>query len=922
MTKKLLLVLSLFLIPLLVFGGTTGKISGMVTDSETGEALPGINIFLENTTMGAATDANGDFVIINIPPGNYSVVASGVGFQKKIFTGVKVSADFTTKLDFKMSTESIEVETVVVRAEAKMVRKDLTSSHTAIDAAQIENLPVENVNQLLMLQAGITVGVGGSIHIRGGRSNEIAYTVNGVSISNPYDYSPSISIATNAIQELSVVSGTFNAEYGNALSGIVNTITKEGGSKYKGSFAFYTGDYISSYDNLFDGINNIDPLNNTVTEMTLGGPIPFLEDKFTFFLSGRYDDDNGYLYGVKQHTIYDSVYKNSLNPNDIRIAANGNGNAAPMDSSHSLSTTFKLTFSPFSTMKINYDVLFSYSNYKPYVHDLKYNPDAVNNYFSTELVNSLELRHAISSSTFYSLRASYNYDDFKRYLFPLLDGNGDEVNFTAGESLDGLHVDPRYQPDFKSTTRAAPVSFSSGGTYQSGGQSHFYQNTVSAGLKFDVTSQFDKQHEVKAGLEFRNHQLDYNYFDILRDTTVYLVPTIAPEASNRNNAYTKEPIEFSAYVQDKMEFEDIVINVGLRYDYFNSNSKYSTNVFYPSPNAPIIPSYINKDELLADADAKQQLSPRVGISFPITDRGIIHFSYGHFFQLPSLAYLYSNSEYEYSFGTPTYGNANLNPEKTVSYELGLQQQLLDNLAFNVTGYYKDVRDLLASQQIRISGDETYITYVNKDYASIKGITFSLTKRRTPEDMLAATLDYTFQIADGNDVDADAFFLDLSSGDQTEKVPVALGWDKNHQLNATVSYGEFNSWNVTLVGRIGTGLPYTPELFGQQVTLEPNSGRRPSQSRVDLLAEKTLNIFDFDVSFFVKVYNLFDQLNENSVYASTGRSNYTLDSVRGSAIETDLIAARIPEVHTSAEVYTRPDFYLPPREVRIGFSIDF
>jgi outer membrane receptor for ferrienterochelin and colicin len=284
--------------------------------------------------------------------------------------------------------------------------------------------------------------------------------------------------------------------------------------------------------------------------------------------------------------------------------------------------------------------------------------------------------------------------------------------------------------------------------------------------------------------------------------------------------------------------------------------------------------------------------------------------------------LYTNSEFEYSFGTPTYGNANLNPEKTVSYELGLQQQLSDNIAFTLTGFYKDVRDLLATQRIRISSDEVYNTYVNKDYANIKGIVFSLTKRRNPNDILGFTLDYTFQVAEGNDVSSDAFFIDLASGRQSEKVPIYLNWDKSHQLNATVSFGDISNWNVTLVGKIGTGLPYTPQIFDKEIYLESNSDRRPVQSSVDLLAEKTFSFEGVDLVIFAKIYNLFDTMNENSVYSTTGRATYTLDETRGPAVAANELAARIPEVKTATEYYTRPDFYSPPREVRVGLSIEF
>lgn len=518
----LFLIFSLFFNFNLV-AGITGKIAGKVTDAETGEALIGINVLIEGTSLGAATNIDGNYVINNVEPGTYTLIFSGVGYQKKIVTNVKVSSDFTTRIDIQLSTEAIGLETIVVEATRPMVRKDLTSSHTVIDNTQIEALPVESVDQLLALQAGITRGAGGELHIRGGRSTEIAYNVNGVSSVNPYDYGRTVQISTNAIQELSVVSGTFNAEYGNALSGIVNAITKEGGAKYNGSLSYYTGDYISSRKNIFMNIGSVSPVNNQVLEGTLGGPLPFANNAVTFFLSGRFNDDKGYFYGQRQHTIYDSVYRNPNNPNDIKLSMTGDNAFVPMNPSKDLNLTGKFTFKPMTTLKINYDIVYSNSNYKTYNHELKYNPDANYNRYEWGLINSLEIRQTIGSNTFYSLKGAYNIYDFKRYLFPLLDASGKEVNFKPGMDLTSLSADQRYQPQHKSF-KLTPYTFLSGGTLNE----HFYQRSNSTEIKFDLTSQVSNEHEIKFGIRGKYDILDYQYFNILRDTTNYRNPTIPP----------------------------------------------------------------------------------------------------------------------------------------------------------------------------------------------------------------------------------------------------------------------------------------------------------------------------------------------------------------------------------------------------------
>jgi outer membrane receptor protein involved in Fe transport len=883
---------------------STGKIAGKVTEAGTGEPLIGFNVLIEGTTIGAATGLDGTYVINNVEPGLYNVVFSGIGYQRKIVTNVSVASNFTTVVDVELSEEAYLLETVVVEATTPLVRKDLTSSHTVIDNRQIEALPVENIDQILSLQAGITRGAGGELHIRGGRSTEIAYNINGVSAINPFDFGRTVQISPHAIKELSVVSGTFNAEFGNALSGIVNTVTKEGGNRYHGSISSYTGDYVSRNNDIFLNIDDMSPVSNRVVEGTFGGPIPYTGNGITFFLSGRYNRDQGYLYGQRQHTISDSVARDINTPSIIYLSQTGDNSIVSMNPSEDVNATAKLTFKPTTTLKINYDAIYSRSEFQLYNHTYKYNPDANYNRYEWGLINSLEIRHAVSRRTFYSLKGSYSVYDFKRYLFPLLDGAGNAVTFKPGMSLDNLRPDPRYQPIHKSN-RISPYTFASGGTLNE----HFYQRSLTGEVRFDITSQITNQHDVKFGVSYKWDEMDFQNFVIQRDTINYHEPTILAPGTASHDLYSRSPHQFSAYLQDKMEFTSMIINAGLRFDYFDARTIYAPDINVPNDN-------------FRDTEAKITLSPRLGMSFPITDQGIIHFSYGHFYQLPPYRFLYTNPTFRGLITNAVFGNANLNPEKTVSYELGLQQQLSETIAFNLTGFYKDVRDLLALQQIRVSTSVTYLKYVNKDYGNIKGITFSLTKRRTRGDMLGASLDYTFQVAEGNDTDANSFFLDISSGRQSEKLPVPLDWDQTHTLNGVISVGSERNWMMTFVGTLTTGLPYTPQLFDQDILLRPNSGRKPIQSNVDLLMEKSIDFRAVMFTLFLKVYNLFDTLNERFVYNDTGRATYSLDATKGGPQETNRIAERVPGIRPATEYFIRPNYYSSPREVRLGITLEF
>ena len=216
-----------------IFAGTTGKISGKVLDSETNEMLPGANILIEDSHMGDASDLEGDFAIINLPPGNYTLIITMMGYKKTRIENIKVRIDMTTTQDVGLQPEVIEGDEVTIVAERPLVRMDMTSALSSVSADEISNLPVQEIRDVLELQAGI-VRSGNSLHIRGGRSGEVAYWVDGVATTDVYSGNMGINVENAAIQELQVVSGTFNAEYGQAMSGIINIITKEGSQKYNG----------------------------------------------------------------------------------------------------------------------------------------------------------------------------------------------------------------------------------------------------------------------------------------------------------------------------------------------------------------------------------------------------------------------------------------------------------------------------------------------------------------------------------------------------------------------------------------------------------------------------------------------------------------------------------------------------------------
>ena len=210
----------------ILLSGTTGKLSGRVTDKATGDPLIGVNVMVEGTVLGAATDSDGSFFILQLPPGSYNVRFSMIGYQTLVMNNVRIRVDLTTTLDGQLQESSVDMEEIVVQAERPMIQTDVTYSQANISSDEVEMLPVEEFEDVIALQAGV-VATGGEIHVRGGRGGEISYMVDGITVTDPYNLSMAVEIENNSIQELQFISGTFNAEYGQAMSGIVNIITKD-----------------------------------------------------------------------------------------------------------------------------------------------------------------------------------------------------------------------------------------------------------------------------------------------------------------------------------------------------------------------------------------------------------------------------------------------------------------------------------------------------------------------------------------------------------------------------------------------------------------------------------------------------------------------------------------------------------------------
>ena len=1127
--KNLKFITTIFLLFQLLYAGTTGKISGKVVD-ENDEPLIGCNIIVKGTSYGAATNLEGEYFILNVPPGIYQISASMIGYGTVTIEGAQVIVDLTARADFSLRPETIEGEEIVVTAEKPTVRLDQTSMSAVVSSEDIENLPVTDVGDIIELQAGIVRDPNGGFHVRGGRSSEVSFWVDGVATTDSYDGSSGLEIENAGIQEVQVISGTFNAEYGQAMSGIVNVVTKDGGQNYDGNLDFYAGGYHSNHSDIYslsspfsnwqsftdlngdgnwdygeilydlnnngtwdegeiywdrngnqtwDGDEGSEPLNDDVgydghlgdyydyngdgkttqpspgegngrrdwgehefslddngytkylnifenifqqsnVSGSLSGPVPILGDRLTFYSTFRYFQSSGRYYGRKLFTPTGLF-------SDEKIV--------PLSPFTRLSGQFKLTYKIRSGVKASYTGYMTEKSYKNYDSYYKYNPEGLLWNYESDQSHMFSLTHSLSQNTFYELKyldfsSGYNqrlYDqDDVPYSKVIMDQNelnglnlNDSIQVRAGydlfQDLSRYNVTPIGNDMYEVIDMGDETgyvagdqfitpawSFGMGGT-QNG---RFSRNTSFKQIKLDLSSQLNPIHLIKAGILYKVYDIwaddkFLNYKTVGEwsitqsgDTLGYnplaggrvspFTPVINPTYTSEHDYFRVSPKELSIYIQDKIELDELIINAGTRFDYFDpawkvpineqlpGNLKYylattnrDTSVFWEHDfsilhnDVSIIDSISQQGavsienlftagvefdstvesydqafnrQLMDYRDAYRwrygykdvkpsfQISPRIGIAYPITDKGVVHVSYGHFFQVPNFSFLYENPEFEITNNNNggILGNAALKPEKTVMYEIGFKQEVAYRTSIDLTLFYRDTRDWVGvSTAIKKYPVGNYRKYENKDYANTRGFTLVLDRQFTGR--FGGGIDYTWMIAEGTYSNPQDAYFDAQDNQAPRLNMLPLDWDQTHTLNFRGTIGGKN-WIISSIGKLWTGKPYTPEFktgvvsgSGAFAGFADNSERKPNVFDLDLRASYSINLLGLKSNIYCNIYNLLDVQNEFSVWNDTGRSTYTLTAKDVSPTD----PGRIGHLN---EHLLRPDWYGEPRRINVGINL--
>ena len=784
-------IIGILLVCQTAIAGNTGKISGRVLDFESGEALPGTNVIIHGTTLGAATDTDGYYVILNVPPGTYVVKASMIGYTDVLAENVVVKMEQTTTLDFKLKSQALEFNEIVVVAERPIVTRDVSASEMHIEAKNIEVLPVQTVNEVLALQAGIEQSGNGPV-IRGGGANQSAFIVDGLSMNDERSNIPYTSLSLNSVQEIKVQTGGFNAEYGNVRSGVINVVTKEGSpSRYSGGITVqyrppdpkhfgpsiydpntyftrpytdpavaWTGTASGGWDDYtqrqypnFEGWNAVslatlqddDPSNDLtpagaqqlwkwqhrrggditkpdyLLDLALGGPIPFVSrflGNSRFFLT-HYRLRDVFVFPLSRDS-YDE------NTTQLKITSDLGQNTKLVLSGvygeiHSVTPFTWKTTPTGSYLRTTFDVanLVNGSSGNAMLYMPGYfSPQSIYRY-----VVGLKLTHMMSERSFYEVSLQYNNNRYNAFQI------GERDTTKKYEPVPGYFVDEAPWGYYGYSVTGID------GMILGGWMNLGRDKSVNSTFRFrgDLTSQVNHWNQVKLGID-----VVYNDYNIRSFTSNPSMTTW-----NRSQEYQRFPFRVGTYVQDKMEFEGFIANLGIRLDYSSTNG----TVYQLQPYDDLLQEGNgNKIETEAPTEASKpvfRISPRLGVAHPITVNSKLYFNYGHFYQEAGSTYRF-RLQREANGLVTSIGDPNMVYEKTVAYELGYAHNLFNQFLLNIAAYYKDVTNQPGwIYYENINASVQYNKAANNNYQDIRGFEITLTKRTGT--WLTGFINYTYDV---------------------------------------------------------------------------------------------------------------------------------------------------------------------------------
>ncbi|HTY58360.1 MAG TPA: TonB-dependent receptor [Bacteroidota bacterium] len=926
-----------------------GRIQGKVVDAKTGEGLPGANVTVKGTYYGGSSDFDGNVKIEKVNPGVYVLEVSLLGYKTVQFTNVNVVAGQTATIRARMEETILAVgQEVVVVGEKPLFDIEETSSKRNIAQADIQAAAVQDVQGLVSLQPGVVLA-DNEIHIRGGRASENAYLVDGISVQDPLAGTGfGLQLGPESIQDAEVITGGYNAEYGQATSGIVSITTREGSDKYAGTFSYktdhpgnpaYRGNWNTDIYNAT--VSGPEPVTTTLLP-ALGVQIP---GQMSFFATVYANLTDGYTRWVETVGADNRVSGYQVEaPNGLysSIFPPGGGSGFSPRRSNNYSWMGKLTYRPEQTSKIVYtynesvvidqntqtiEATLEHVEPNPgYQFLFQYIPDSANTFTQVNIQHSISWTQTLSKQTFFELRLS-KYTAHVRG-----DANGKPFSSYI-EPQDIVKYPVRYYNQNTDTIGVVPGD----GFYDVGSPTvwtdHFMDEYT---VKFDLTNFFTERNKFKTGIEMRFENMQM--IDMID-------PWVKPLGYD-NDIYSVKTAQGALYAQDNITMSGMILNFGARLDYWMPG-KYVDDVASDTSASVIISpglrqQYMHDTFSLFGRRFKARLSPRLGISHPISDNQSLFFSYGHFSKFPRPQFVYAKLNRTAVRSSLPVGNPDLNPETTVAYELGIRNQLSGNDVLTVTAYYKDIFDYVTQATVQrigaAGGAQYYTTYLNSDYGRSRGIEAEYIRRIG--DWFRGTLSGSYSISTGKSSTPDESLFRLQQGQPENIKESYLIWDRPVQVSLNLNFtvpkeqplfgvGVLQDMNLFVRAFYESGKRYTPQIF---TGVDASSGRPQFVSDlnnvngsigqswfwIDLNFEKNFDLGFGRLVASVEVQNLLDRKNSQIIDPATGRA-YEY----GDPTPTSYNDPVYPQLTGNVSPFPYdPSRYLNPRTIRFSLAVRF
>ncbi len=1120
-TAVLLLLVAL---PSVALAQATGILTGTVVD-EQGQTLIGANVRIEGTTLGAATNIDGEYRVIGVPIGSYDITASYTGYQPETQSNVPISANVNRVVDFVLGQDAA-LDEVVVEYERPLIERSAVGAPRAISGEDIQNLPVRGVNAVTQLQSGVVSSSQG-LNIRGGRGGEVAYYVDGVRITG------NVAVNQAAIAEQEMLIGTIPARYGDVQSGVISITTETGRSEFFGSLEGITSRGLDSY-----GYN--------VASLSLGGPL--VSDKIGFFgsVEGTFLDDAS-PYGIESFRLKDDNFDLiQRRPQSFAFAGpdgetryfafpaelfddrpfqTPTGTAASIttaqidsafasaygdelkgfsriSSASPVPTASLFTEEDFDTQRgkddpfngvvangsLNFNVLPSitlrlgggYQNsegrgfsYARSFYDRNYSTSTSEYYRVYGTV-----RQRVGTNSFYQITGEYQNDrnyshpeDFsndvretlfygdidrdrnlvsRRYFSPI-EGGLQRRNYQDSERTIG-NVDPetfilpgatstsysksrteQFGVVGNATTQVGVHQVEFGGEYRQNTNRFFSVSTfglaryyadgtnVRSGESIGIPEGGVENYEALS-FQVLDPLVSYYGYDFRgleetdgQDVEKYFSETNGVPEDTRIDAW--RPYYYAGYLSDRIEFSDLIFDIGLRVDAYNANTLVLKDLF---ANRPIyragdldgvnVPSVVGEDygvyfargevgngnvvgyrdlegnqynvsgeqvrnediEALAgrhvvdpskstssifrESDTDVTVMPRLGVSFPVTDRALFFASYNVVAQRPTQNSFNTFNNYFDATGSSRISNTGLEPQRTTQYELGFRQRVGERAALSLLGFYRTQDNLIALRNA--DGAYTpYSFYTNRDFSTSQGAEIAFELRRTNN--LSLNANYTLSFAKATGSDASTLGVIAWRGDTFPNFISPADFDQRHTVNVTADYrfgaGEgpvfggvrpFENFGVNVIGQFGSGQRYTPLIncgqfnvsssFTCDTTGDINSATLPANYSFDLKLDRRfdLGFSDSKMQLYLLVLNVLDTKNVYAVYRETGQVdnqgyfNGALGAQRLSAFPNpdatrfNYQAYSAGPVNNGGSQSSNGSFYGSPRRIRLGALFTF